>query len=73
MSEPQSLSESTFVNTDDSISVEKTPVNPFLKRTKQEENSNPLNLTDKFAGYEEVEVKENKVGIFKVLILYHIV
>lgn len=43
-------------------------VNPFLKKTKTDDSNNPLTLTDKYAGYEELQKKEkeNKVSFIVV-------
>lgn len=42
------------------------PVNPFVKKNTENNGNNPLNLTDKYAGYEEFQKKtvENKVVFF---------
>lgn len=65
-----SSSTSLQINTQDSLFSEELPINPFLKKTKADDANNPLNLTDKYAGYEELQKKEKENKVF--LLLFHV-
>lgn len=67
INESHALSESVALNTQESMFAEEMPINPFVKKAKADEGYNPLNLTDKFAGFEEFQKKEKENKVFNFL------